>query len=292
MVASIEHMTDFGTGYRVDFPEVNEQAKWLQWYAGRYSTLLPEPTLNNGGKLYDAPDQLNLPLFRIASDFYSDAILAETPAASADNAAALQWIAEHERIIERALLRGTRYWSVLGTAVWTAEPGFIRAVNPLFYYRVGEPDQHDALVGHIIAYPYKEYEDSIRNNPQLYDSLPDNRIKVLKFYGARSTMQVFEFDSSLVIGSPLTPLSASPITAICVAGTGDSWYPGLQTVASNIIRGYTLRMVDVNRYRNRIEYLPTGLVDSMAEQAGGDAPGNPTGLRRTIDALIAPHTRG
>ena len=134
MTAQVEHIDEFGTNYFVHFSEVDEQRKWVEWYDGIYTSLFREPTVHNGGKLYNADtDTIKLPLFRMASDFMQDAILGEPPNANTISDTARAWLDSNLVMVVRALQRATRYFTILDSAVWTAEPGLIRAVNPLNY---------------------------------------------------------------------------------------------------------------------------------------------------------------
>ena len=123
-------------GFHFNFPLVQDQLNWQEWFDNNFATLLPMPSVDNGLKLITLTDLIKIPLFRMASNFMRDAVIAEIPAASADDQVATDWLIENMAMIDRALRRGTRYWSVLDHGVYTAEPGIIRAVDPGAYFRV------------------------------------------------------------------------------------------------------------------------------------------------------------
>ena len=257
MTAVITYMTEFGQGYYARHPEVDEQRNWQRWYHGIYDSLLPTASVDNGRMLIADQDLMRLPLFRLASDFTANAAISELPAASGHTAAGQYWLDANQRMLDRALRRGTRHWAVIGQGVWVAEPGAIRAVDPIFYYRVGPPDDEDATVGHIVAYEYREKGDDERQNPHII--LPDNRIKVIKLdsgmpYG---TVQTFNFSASRVIGEPLDQPQQVDGLVICTAGLMDGWYGAARDIASRALLALSLLDSDINRHRNRPRYLPS-----------------------------------
>ena len=224
-----------------------------------------------------------LPLFKLPSDFIANAVMNDLPHATGQE----QFMKEYGNMIDKALRRGTRYWSVLDRGVWTAELGQVRAVNPLYYYRVGEPEQKDELVGHIIAYPYRERTQEEKLNPQ--SNLIPNRIKVTKVSMGRATVQTFMYDGAVIVGVPVTPLLESPITEVCVAGNGESWYEGVKGLAAQIIIGYTNLIQDENRFRNRAMYVDAGVVAQLqAMLPPMDRPANSHELRAVYDKLVRP----
>ena len=174
----------FGPGYHFNFPEVAQQESYRDWYNQQYGTLLPAPTIDNGLKLFDSTDIIRASIFKMTSDFYASAVLSEPPAHSSESEEAIAWLMQNSASLDRALRRGTFYWSIHDLGVWTAEPGFIRAIDPNAYFRVGERDQPDALVGHIIAYRYREPESEDERLNAGIINIP-NRIKVIKVSGGR-----------------------------------------------------------------------------------------------------------
>lgn len=258
MTVILESMdTAFTPGFNTNFVEKNNDKRYLEWYDSKYNSLLPAPTIANGRKLYTLGHDLGLPLFKLASDFIADAVLNDLPTTTGSD----EFVAEYMPMIDKALRRGTRYWSILDRGVWTAEPGMMRAVNPQFYYRVGEPEQKDALVGHIIAYPYRERTASEQLLPAA--NLIANRIRVTKIVQGRAIVQTFMYTENSVVGQPVTGPEVSPITEVCTAGEGDSWYGGVKDLASQIIIEYTNSLQDINRFRNRTRFMPVSVANEI-----------------------------
>ena len=284
----LEDMREMGTGYHLNFEEVFARQRWEEWYEGRYRTLYKNvPSISNGRKLLDTQDDLiEFSLFKIASDFYKSAVLAEEPASSASSATGTTWLEVNKGLILRALRRMAKYWSIHDYGVLLSEPGFIRTFDPTGYFRVGEVDQRDALVGHILVQLWRE-RDLEELNVHTTDSVP-NRITVWKVSNGESTHQIFHYDGN-IIGEPVTGLVPSPINGVCVAGSGDSWYPDVQHLAGRIMTNLSLIDDDQNRYRNQPRYMPAGVRASLDEaiRVAGGTP-TPAKITEVINSLVRP----
>lgn len=286
MVAQVESLAAFGPGYHVGRTETYEQAQWWAWYNNIFDTLLPAPSINNGLALFERGDLIKLPLFEQASNFMSSAVLSELPTGTADTEAGTAWLTDNDLLLDRTLRRGTQYWSVFDTGIWTAEPGLITAINPLYYYRVGTPEQPDVLAGHIIAQPYRQLDETERLNP-MATRVP-NRIRVLRHYQGQSTVQVLHY-SGETVGEPITPEEASPITAVCVAGEARSWYGGIKDTAARILIELTNLDQDFNLFRNRIQYIPSSAdAATRGELERNNRPTNARAVRDEIMKQVRP----
>lgn len=269
-ISQVPDIRAFGTGYHTQDLRKVQASERAEWYDARYDkTLLPpSSSIASGRALLADADIINLPIFQLASDFMANAVLGESPASSPNTQAQTAWVDENETMIDRALRRATRYWSIHDYAVFTAEPGYIRAIDPISYYRVGEPDQRDATVGHIIAYPYREpVLDEIQQGEAVFERIP-NRIRVDKVYpdGQGATTQVFEYDGASIIGRALTGEESSPYTAVVTAGAGNAWYHGAKDLAARIILGISNVDQDLNRFRNRIRWYPNSVATDMTNE--------------------------
>ena len=256
--------TAFTPGYIPRFPELDAQRQWMDWYEGRYQTLFPAASTLNGIALLDQKRPLNIPLFRMTSDFIAQAALAQMPAFSSPEPAILEWVDENFYAIERALRRAIWHWSVFDVAVLiTRANGTVEAVNPLNYYRVGAVESPDELVGHILAFPYTERtpEQQLLPNQQL----THNRIKVVKLLNGQAMEQVFAYTPETV-GQPITPGMASDITAICVTGNWQSWYSGVKDTAAALITAISVQALQLNLYANRPVYRSQQLAAQMDER--------------------------
>lgn len=267
----IDNMDAVGEGYVVNFPEIGEQERHVEWYKGEFTSMFPEATVNNGLKLFDTTtDLIRLPVFSTTSNFYSAAALAESPSISTESLEAKAWIKDHKAMIEKSLERGARRWSVHGTAIITAEDGFIRALDyddNAIYLRVGERDRPDTLVGHVLLYPF--YMPQEEGEELVHNVNVPNRIRVEKFFGDNGTLQTFHFDGH-TIGVPVEGdagrLSASPITAFCVAGDGDTWYSRLDSIGSMLLIMISNIHGTIMRFENRPVYLPVRVYNMMREE--------------------------
>ena len=299
MITTLPSMEAFGTQFQTSRREKALMAQHARWYEDDFRTLLPRTdNLASGYALLDTDDIIHFPLFSTASEFINDAVIGEMPAISTETDAQREWIDEHRSMIDRALRDATRYWSIHDLAVFTSEPGFIRAVDPTYYYRVGEPSQRDAVVGHIIAYPYREPDLEEINTGSDLERVP-NRIKVLKVYpasetnpqGQRSTVQTFLISGEAgIVGQPVTAEEESPISAVCIAGRADSWYEGARDIASRILLEGSNIHQDLNRYRNRIQFVPASVAAAMRLSLPRQERESATGLdlRSKIEGKIRP----
>ena len=247
----------------------NEQ-RWKEWYSGNFTSLFDQPTIANGGRLVGNPQ--GIPIFQIASDFAAEAAYAEGPSFSADDPAVNEWLEENYYALDKAIQRAVRHWSIADVAVLSAQPELVEAVDPIYYFRVGSPDQPDKFVGHIIASRYIERSAPEQLLPEIKTT--PNRIKVVKFRDGVGYEQVLEYHPNIV-GQPLTPLRISPIKAICVSGSWNSWYSGIRNLAAQLLTGMAVQNLQLNRYANRITYVPVQALDGIRDDvtlASGTRP--------------------
>lgn len=279
MIVTLPTMDAFGTGFQIGREEKYAMRDHSDWYNSDFRSLLPPRDSLARGRLLlpDQSDVINLPLFRLASDFLGNAVIGELPAHSPNSQAQEAWVERHESIIMRALRRATVYWSIHDYTVFTSERGFIRAYDPQYYWRVGDPAQRDELVGHILAHPYREVRiDEVNANVHHLERVPD-RIQVLKVYPENpdsenptmpSTVEIYELSGrDGVVGRRLSGPSMSSVTAACVAGDGDSFYPGSKDLAAQIILDFSNIEQDLNRDRNMIELFPAEVADAIKRAA-------------------------
>ena len=273
-ITILPSMEMFGEGQHVEYTDKRQMREHNAWYENDYNNaaFFPANNLLTGMKLAEPNEREYLPLFQIASDFLGAAALGEMPGTTGNDMQEA-WLDEHKSMWQRSMRRATRYWSIHDFAVLVAEQDFIRAIDPIAYYRVGEPDQADALVGHILAYEYKEPVLQQLHSSEYFAEVPD-RIRVDKIYPTgdlaqgeqpMNTTQIFHFDGGSTIGE-LIEEYPSPITAVCVAGEGAGWYQGAKDIAARIILEKSLINIDLNRHRNRIQVNPTSVVQAILDQ--------------------------
>ena len=274
MTVRLKSMDVVTTGFHYQIPEIMDEDNYVAWYNGNYDSLLPLPTLENGLRLvYDSTNQnynrLNLPLFKLASDFIFNAVMNELPAYSAEPESAQNWLKENIPMIDRTLRDATRYWSILDRAVLAAEPGIIRQYNPREYFRVGEASNLDRLVGHIIALRFRD--ETIEDQKLATRTREPNAVQVIRFSEAEgiNDTQIFHFDGG-IIGNPITAREPSPLRAVCVVGMGDSWYGGIKDIVARILILESLILQETNRWFNRTEYQPIEYTTRVEQQYGSE----------------------
>ena len=260
MVISIEQ---FNTGYDTRSPQKDEQANWQNWYDSIWTSFFPDPTVDNGYKLFKTNDLIEANLFKVASQFYADAAMSEGPAMSTEVPAIQEWFEENKSRIIRMLRKAIEDWSIYGTAILATHlDGTIVNINPQHYYRVGNVYDIDSLTGHIIAPKYYQPTPSEERTGQFNNMVP-NRIRVTKYSPLEnvSTVQTFILEGT-VIGTPVTPLENAGITSLITAGEGDSWYKEAKDVGARYMIRLTNNLSVLNRIDNAPELYPVDITNS------------------------------
>ena len=282
---NVVSLDQFGPGFQFVFPRVTAEERWDKWYNSDFASLWPEPSIDNGLKLIkEQGDLITMPLFQIASDFYTEATVSERPAVSTDSEELRVWLEDNETELYKAIRRGVRKWSIKGRLILaTHDDGTLREVDPTAYFRVGSFEDPDDLVGHVIAYRYYEYDELELKSPFSYRH--PNRVRVIKYAPEQNinTVQVFGF-AGHVIGEPMTGLEPAGISALCVGGDGDSWYGDAQRVAAQFMIRLTNNQRVLNLHDNRPLLLPQSI---LANNAPGDTRTNTQRLQ-AFRELISP----
>ena len=288
-IAIVPDIDAIGTGYLLNHAAHLEAQEQQQLYAGDYSRFLPpRDSIDTGRKLLRDNELMTMPIYQGASDFLGHVVISEMPQATSDNQGALDWYQSNLRMLDRALRRAAKYWSITDLAVLAAEPGIVRAYPPESYIRVGELEAPDAQVGHIIVQRYKSTTAFPLNQPGNRETvIGADRCRVIRLYEGRSDVQDFRLEG-LQIGNPITVRRSSPISYIATAGDGDSWYQGTGPLAARIMIETSLLLSDVNRHRNKVEILPSNIVAAMRASVENGAGMTPTALRALLDSSVRP----
>ena len=232
---------------------------WVEWYNTRYNSLVPiSRNKTNGYLSFDINDLIKLPMFRVASDFYKDAVISGYPIIEADNDQLAQWVADNKRHIEKVLKESVQEWSIKGYGVICVHSdGSITKINPTNYFRFGNLIDSDRLVGHVITYPY--YVDSA-NHYQVNSPQPPNRIRIMKFAPQEglNTVQTFQFTGQS-IGNPIDSPSDAGIVDILTFGDNDSFYGPLQSLATALLSRLTNNQRTLNIDDDPILQIPIHL---------------------------------
>ena len=288
----LDSLDSVGQGFnRGNYPLTRNQRYWARWYDLNYIVgLFPSPTLTNGLEQLNKTNSLmELPMFRDASDFLADAAMSDMPSPSGwdDDQARQDWWTEHMPLIERALQRGTNYWAIYNLAVFAAEEGGLRAVNPIDYYRVGRPEERDADVGHVLMFPYRQdaaARERAEGDAEHYDAI--EIVKVPPRDEGVPTTQRFQY-SGEAIGAPLSGAGASTITGVHTAGEGRSRYPGAADTAAAYMIGLSMYTAALNDFDNRPLAIPSGVATSMAGVAANTEEGLAS-IRRQFQDIYRP----
>lgn len=292
-----DSMDAISEGFHYQFAELRDARLANEWYAANYNSLLPQiPSTQNGLKLLrpdeSTDDLVVYPYHKLASDFIGQAAIAEMPGYGSADTGVMEWLDENFIYVDRALRRATRYWQIHDEAVLTAEVGandmpLIRASDPTNYIRIGELSQPDALVGHVLIYPYRQPE-SLAEQKQHTNQRP-NRVKVVKFIQDQlSVVEEYMFDGVLVFGRMISR-EESPIRAVCVAGNRHGWYKESGGIVARLLITQSLIIRAINRYENRMRFIPPSLLTYLRAAGNDRTPKTITELGRAIESVVNPY---
>lgn len=280
----------FAPGLFLNFDRVRRERNYQNWYAGDYTDFFPPPSIDNGFKLHNIKDRIIYPFHKIASQFYTDAAIAERPVVTSDNDQLQAWWDENEAYVYRILEDATREWSITDRVVFiTHEDGTFEFAASPDYYRIGEYYDPDTRVGHVLVYLYREYTEAELKNPSF--TYLFNRARVLKYHPEENinTVQIFEYSDTGYFGAQIGPTENAGITSITVAGRGDSWYGDSRDVVARFMARLTNNDRALNRSDNRPLVLPSSLLSTYNPE--GD-PMTPTQKLKNITETVNPVVSG
>ena len=276
-------------GFLWQFPRILDELNWQNWYDGHLQSALPAATINNGRKLFDDADLIKVNLFKMASQFYEDATLAERPAVTGDEGV-IRWLAdENAENLWDQMGWAVKHWSVKGRAILAvAQNQDVEAVDPSHYFRVGSFRSKDELAGHVIAVPYREYTASDLLNSNAINTL--NRLRVTRFQAEPvvNDVSIYEFTgtaSSGTVGNLISTEEAN-LQAIMTAGDGYSWYGDARDVTARLMIRLTTADRELNRFMNRINLVPSSLIEAMRRR--GEESLDATQVMSRFNAMVDP----
>lgn len=263
-------LDQFTTGLAFNFPRLNREIQWRQWYENDFSTLFRAPTIANGMKHFTPaggrPENhaILVPVFQLGSDFYTDATLTERPSYDGDEAVK-EFLKTRAVALWRVLRRAVLDWSIYGRGIILArEGGVLEAPSHPEYFRIGRIWDRDELVDHVLAYRYYEVrpDSPEAKNPSLR-RIP-NRIRVVKYSPVQgySTIQHFLYNGHK-IGAAIDAEEPYDITALCTFGRYDSWYPRASQIAGPFMAELSAGQAILNRARNAPLRIPQSVFDAL-----------------------------
>ena len=131
---NITSIDQFGPQFQFIFPRITAELNWEKWYKNDFDSLLPPPSIDNGYQLFEKVNLIKVPMFKIASSFYTDAAISEYPVYtfSEDITQKLEkelsdFLTNKYEYILKVIERATRQWSIKGRCILlTHEDGSIR----------------------------------------------------------------------------------------------------------------------------------------------------------------------
>ena len=269
MVKQLIDIRQIDTGFLFNDPLRGEEEEWEQWYEGDFTSLFPEPTINNGGKLHSAADRIEVPLHGVSSDYFRNTTWADRPSIATKSPEMQAFLDQNQERVFKVVERSLRSWSIFGIGiVLTHEDGSIIEINPRNYYRVGPIQDPDELVGHIVVHTWYE-PDSVNEmlNPQAFANRIHNRAIVIRYSPKLgiNTSQLYALSGEIVLGEALEEERPAGITAFCTYGNGYSWYSQAKSTAAAFMTRLTNNNRVLNRHDNRVRILPEGTLPAPAE---------------------------
>ena len=262
MADTLDTIDQIKPGFMFEFDSITQEEKWEAWYHGRYETLYPPPTIDNGLSLLAPALPTVVPLFYTASTFYVDATMAERPIVSGDDMV-LDWLVERADELWDTMERAVRHWSIKGRFIMVSHTdGSVEAVDPTMYFRVGSFHNPDDSMGHVLAFRYREPEST---DELLFPGIhrEPNRVRVVRYQkDGVNDVQVFMLQNRMV-GMALGSAVPAGITSIITAGNGDSWYPLARGLVADFCVQRSMAQREINRFQNRLRILPPSMLASI-----------------------------
>ena len=293
MAEGLRSIDQIGPGFQWNFPRLHEELNWERWYNGRFDTMFPPASIDNGRSLLAWDDIIKINMPRVFSKFYEDAIMSERPVVTGSEAD-IAWLAENGMSIWERIGRAVEQWSIFGLGVLASyQDATLRHIGSPNYFRVGDFADDDLQVGHIIAYPHAElrpYSPSW-GNPGWIE--PPNRLRIIRYMPTENINDVttYLFSGGApdgfngVVGGILQPTRPAGITHLATFGYNDSWYADARDLMARLMLRLSLGDRELNRFLNRITLVPPGI---LADLRGRGDTRSDTEILQAFTRLVNP----
>ena len=238
------------SGLSWNWLRLTHECNWQDYHDGEFSSLYSiNPTVENGLQIIENKSDITTPnLFKLCSDFYTDAIFAEIPEFISSVPGRQEFIDSLKPVIVKELSQAVRWRTIKGRGVLLVDSLGLRAIDPSNYFPLRDVFALENTQAHLLAYPYSsEVQDSVSAHQTA------DRIRFV-FYdpsGAsgevRNDWQEYRFSGN-AIGERLDGNSAD-VQAILTFGGGprESYYFD----AVDLIRDFSVRRAIIGRVLNR-----------------------------------------
>ena len=285
-----------------NWPRLYVEAQWDMFYRLGYSPdlLFDDGKIETGLSMGGVVIVKNY--FRVYSDFYVNALMAEPPQLRGDNDELTAWLEMESPSIMATMREAVRWWTIKDRMVVLVDGmGNHSAIDPTEYWPICAPWNKRNVIGHLLAYTYRQPEGVEDYRSQM----PSNRIRFVLFDPdgnvdgvARRQMIEYSLSGNIVegerMGTPpmeigaMTASSDTDIAAVLAEGWGESLYSDMGDIVRALIVRETADNVILNANISPMLWIPTGAYDPAYQHEQVLNPRTTRILQGTVDNQIAP----
>lgn len=232
---------------------LTKEKEWECYYEGEFESLYGGPkTVESGLAVLENPNDISTTnFFAVCSDFYVDAIFAESPEFVSEIPARQAFIDEVTPVLIKELTDAVRWRTIKGRGVLLIDSLGLRAIDPSHYFPLKLNFSVSNTAAHLLAYPYVSGMQQNVNNANTV--LTDDRIRLVYYdpNGLSGTVRNDYEDrrfSGQGIGEIIDSGNAD-IRALITFGDGPkaSYYGN----AVDLVKDFSVRKAIVARILNR-----------------------------------------
>ena len=228
-------------GQRWEWPRIDAEQRWVNWYYRNYDGLFPSKgTLANGLLNLNVTDLIVPPVFSNSSDFYLLAMTSDVPrfwAKERDDQTILDAI--EDQVFEH-ITNALFWWSIkYRAAILLRSDQRVSVIDPSSVIPVNQSFDQDDVHDHVIFYIYRSQQTI---------SLPD-RIRFIEIHSneSPSTYRDHQLESN-IIGS-LIDEGFTDAISVLTWGKGNSYYPDV----APLVRELAIRRSSNSQLFNRLQ---------------------------------------
>lgn len=257
-----------------NWPRLYVEAQWDMFYRLGFS---PDLLYDDGTKesgLAMGGHTIVKNYFRVYSDFYVNALMAEPPQLRGDTEELTDWLEEETPRILATMREAVRWWTIKDRMVVLVDGmGNHSAIDPTQYWPVCAAWNKREVIGHLLAYTYRQPQGVEDYRSQM----PSNRIRFVMFdpegrVDGTPKRQMIEYTLAgtvvqgdtkqppLEIGA-VTASSETNIAAVLAEGWGESQYSNMGDIVRALIVRETADNVVLNANISPMLWVPNGAYD-------------------------------
>ena len=135
---------------------LSKEKEWECYYEGEFGSLYSGPkTVESGLAILENPNDISTTnYFAVCTDFFVDAIFAESPEFVSETAARQSFIDEVRGTLLKELTDAVRWRTIKGRGVLLVDSLGLRAIDPSHYFPLKLNFSPTNTAAHLLAYPY------------------------------------------------------------------------------------------------------------------------------------------